>query len=389
MQLLSQLLRYKLLLVGLVFLGLTACGGQPKLEEGQAVAQAPEPDVAQNTAIEVLWKASSAGTKSGGDRFSPVLDGGVVYTSNRDGRIEGFDLGDGKRVFNVSLDSKLVSGVGVNVTSIVAVTMSGEVLALDREDGSEKWRSSTGSSISAAPALNDQLIVVRTVDGKVIGLNAISGDQVWAVERPVAALSMGLDAPGLVASEGVVNGFSNGRILASNIYNGSPFWEVRAFRPGGKNEIERLIDIDAPPIMVGQLVIVGAYRGGMAAYLLRDGSEVWRNDGASTRKPIAQSNLLLAVTGPESEVSVVAPDTGKTRWKKTVLRGHGLSGPVILDDAVMVGSLDGTLYFFDLFDGTLLSKYKLGSTRISSLHKVGDAVLVYSASSGSLSLIQP
>lgn len=389
MQLLSYIVRYRQLLVGLMFLGLTACGGQPDLEEGQAVVRAPEPEVAQNTAIEVLWKATSAGTKSGSEHFAPVIDDGVVFTSNRDGRIEGFDLDDGKRIFNASLDSELAAGVGINVSSVVAVTTRGEVLALDREDASEKWRSSTGSSISAAPALNDQLVVVRTVDGKIIGLNAITGDQVWAIERPVAALSMGIDAPGLIASEGVVNGFSNGRILANNIYTGSPFWEVRAFRPGGKNEIERLIDIDASPIMAGQLVIVGAYRGGMAAYRLRDGQEVWRNDGASTRKPIAQSSLLLAVTGPESEVAVVEQDSGKTRWKKTMLRGHGLSGPVILDDAVMVGSLDGVLYLFDLFDGTLLSKYKLGSARITSLHNVGDAVLVYSASSGSLSLIQP
>ena len=389
MQLLSHIVRYKLLLPGLLFLGLSACGGQPKLEEGQAVAQAPEPEVVQNTDVDVVWKVSSAGTKSGGDSFTPAVEGAVVYTSNRDGRIEGYDLDDGKRTFNVSLKDKLVAGVAVNVSSIIAVTTGGEVLALDREDGSEKWRSSTGSAISASPALNDQLIVVRTVDGKVIGLNALTGDQVWAIERPVAALSIGLDAPGLVASEGVVNGFSNGRVLASNIYNGSPFWEVRAFRPGGKNEIERLIDIDASPIMAGQLVIVGAYQGGMAAYLLRDGSEVWRNESASTRKPIAKSGVMLAVTGPESEVSMVAQDTGKTRWKKTVLRGFGLSGPVILDDAVMVGSLDGSLYFFDLFDGRLLSKYKLSSTRISSLHKVADAVLVYSASSGSLSLVQP
>ena len=181
----------------------------------------------------------------------------------------------------------------MNATSVIAVTVDGEVVALDRDNGSEKWRNDIGRSISAAPALNDQIVVIRTVDGHMVAINAVTGEQTWAIERPVASLSVGLDAPGLVAGEGLISGFSSGRVVASNIYNGTTFWEKRAFRPGGKNEIERLIDIDAPPVMAGQLVLLGAYRGGIVAYLLRDGEEVWRNEGVNTRKPMASLGSLF------------------------------------------------------------------------------------------------
>ena len=377
----------KLLAGGAALLVLSACG-QPKLQENQAVVKSPEPLVVHSETFEVAWRVNSVGSKSGGALYEPTLEGDVIYTSSRSGQIQGYLLESGEKVFSVSLSDKLVSGVGVNVSSVIAVTDGAEIIALDRNDGSEKWRVSVDSAISAAPALNDQLIVIRTVDGQVIGLNAISGAQEWAIERPVAALSIGQDAPGLVAAEGIVNGFSSGRILASNVYNGSPFWEKRAFRPGGKNDIERLIDIDASPIMAGSMVIVGAYNGGMVALQIRDVSEVWRNEGASTRKPIAKSNLLLAITGPESEVEVLALDTGKTRWKKQLLRGHALSAPVILHDSVVVGSMDGVLYFFSLNDGKIRSKYQAGSSPVTALRKVKQGLIVYSASSGALSLIR-
>lgn len=378
---------FKLLAGGAILLLLSACG-QPKLEENQAVEQSPEPLVVHSEQFEVAWRVNSTGSKHGGALYEPRLEGDVIYTSSRSGQIQGYLLETGEKVFSVSVSDDLVSGVGVNVSSVIAVTDSAEIIALDRDDGSEKWRVSVDSAISAAPALNDQLIIIRTVDGQVIGLNAISGAQEWAIERPVSALSLGQDAPGLVAAEGIVNGFSSGRILASNVYNGSPFWEKRAFRPSGKNEIERLIDIDASPIIVGSIVVVGAYNGGMVALQIRDGSEVWRNEGASTRKPIASSNLLLAITGPQSEVEVLAQDTGKTRWKKQLLRGHALSAPVILKDSVVVGSLDGVLYFFNLFDGKIRSKFQAGNSPITALRKVKQGLIVYSANSGVLSLIR-
>ncbi len=378
----------QLLLGSVALLLLSACNSQPKLAEYQAVQPAPEPLVVHEAELTTLWKANSAGTKSGGTPFEPVLAGDEIYTANLNGQIQGYSIDEGDKVFSANVGTELVSGVGVNASIVVAVTQNAEVIALNRDDGSEKWRISIDSAISAAPSLNDQLVVVRTVDGKVLGLNASNGSQEWGIERPVAALSIGRDAPGLVAAEGVINGFSSGRILASNIFNGTPFWERRAFRPGGKNEIERLIDIDASPILVGTSVIVGAYKGGMVAYQIRDGLELWRNEGASTRKAIAQSGPLLAITGPESEVEVLEHATGKTVWKKKQLRGHGLSAPVLLDDSVVVGSYDGELYILNLRDGQISSKVKVGSYPITALRKVEQGLIVYSAESGALSLIQ-
>lgn len=378
----------KYLFTVMVLLGLAACNKQPDLAATQAVARESVPEVAINTAVDVAWRAESAGGKLGAVPFSPVVEGNAVFTASPKGQVRGIDLDTGKNLFSHSVRGGLANGVGVNVNSVVLVTNKGEVVVLDRSDGSEKWRYDVGRSISAAPALNDQVIIIRTVDGHVIGLNAVTGAQVWSIERPVASLSLGLDAPGLVAAEGLISGFSSGRVLASNVFNGSTFWEKRAFRPSGKNEIERLIDIDASPVLAGDMIIIGAYQGGLVAYRLRSGEEVWRNEGASTRKSVAVSSLFLGITGPESDVSLISRGTGKTRWKRTQLRGNGLSAPVITDESVIVGNLDGDLYFFHLTDGAIKNRFSVGTGAITALIKVDQGVLVYSAGSGKLTLLK-
>lgn len=378
------------LIVSLMLVALAACGGrQPVLEENQTVAQAPTPEVAKNSTASIQWRASSAGSKNGGANFTPAVQGDNIYVASRNGRVEGFSLATGDNIFSAKLDASLVSGVGANASSIIASTSTGTIIALDINDASEKWRHEVGRSISAAPAANDQLVVIRTIDGHIIGLNAVTGEQIWALERPVAALSVGQDAPSLLAGEGVVSGFSSGRVLVNNIYNGSTFWEKRAFRPSGKNEIERLIDIDAQPVLAGQTVLIGAFKGGVIAYNLRDGEEIWRNEAAATRKIMAVSEGLLAITGPQSQVSLHELTTGNLNWQSDELLGHGLTEPVLTENALIVGTLDGDLYFFDLSNGDISSRLSIGRSAITALFKVGQGIIAYSANSGALSLIQP
>ncbi len=379
----------KLIFLILISAILTGCSGrQAALEENQAVTQIATPDVADNNTAVVGWRASSSGSKTGGAHFEPVIEGDSIFVSSQSGQIARFSLASGERALNIKLDDRLASGVGVNAGSIFAVNTTGEVIALDRKDGSEKWRQSIGRSLSAAPAVNQQLVVIRTLDGQIIGLNAVTGEQVWALERPVASLSIGLDAPSLLAGEGAISGFSSGRVLANNVFNGGVFWEKRAFRPAGKNEIERLIDIDAAPVLAGQVVLVGAYQGGIVAYRLRNGDEVWRNAEASTRKSIAISGERLAITGPQSEVSMLDLVSGERLWEQRKLQGHGLTAPIFSSESVVVGNIDGVVYFLDASDGAITSQLRLGKSPITALKAVDQGFIAYSGTSGALILIE-
>ena len=367
---------------------LNACNSIRNFQENRKVVIKPAPQVVDNSTIALVWKNNTAGSALNAQDFEPTIVGNEVYLAARNGRIEGYSLDSGNQVFNYDLDQRQVSGVGANVTHIYAVSRSGEVIAIDRNSGSEKWRYAAKRSISARPIANDQMLIVRTIDGHVIGLNAITGEFIWGLERPVSSLSVGLDAPSLMAGEGVVTGFSSGRILANNVFNGNAFWEKRAFLPQGRNDIERLIDIDAQPILVGQAVIAGAIRGGVAAFSLRDGNELWRNQAVDTGQTIHFAGQSLAVTTTESDVVMLDASTGKTVWRQNTLSGQGLSAPVIHNDRIVVGSNSGTLYFLELSTGNVLSKFDLTSAPISAIRMVDQGVLVYSASSGAIFLLR-
>lgn len=368
----------------LLLLGLMSCGGRASLEETQTVAEVDAPDVPENSVVEILWRASSTGSKTNAINFDPQVEGETIFLANHGGKIQGFALASGEREFKADVDTNLVSGVGVNISSVIAATTSGEIIALDRDKGDEKWRYSINRSISAKPSVNDQYVVIRTIDGKVVGLNAQSGEKVWGFERPVASLSVGLDSPSLIAGEGVITGFSSGRIMANSLYNGTIFWEKRAFRPAGKNEIDRLIDIDARPALAGQTAIVGAMQGGLIAYRLKNGEELWRNEDVGTRKTITVWNELVAITEPQSVITMLNIGSGEQLWQQSELRGHGLTAPVIYDEGVVVGGLEGDVYFLDKENGNIKSQFHLFSSPITALHKTKQGVVAYSAASGKL-----
>ena len=111
------------------------------------------------------------------------------------------------------------------------------------------------------------------------------------------------------------------------------------------------------------------------------------DEDVSTRKAMALSDKYLAVTGPESDVALLDLASGETLWKRTQLRGHGLSSPAIAQRSAMVGSLDGILYYFNLDDGKIHSQFNVGSGPITSLITVDQGILVYSAGSGKLTLV--
>jgi hypothetical protein len=59
-----------------------------------------------------------------------------------------------------------------------------------------------------------------------------------------------------------------------------------------------------------------------------------------------------------------------------------------VDESVIVGNLDGNLYFLGLTDGIINSRFNVGTGPITSLLKVDQGVLIYSAGSGKLTLIK-
>ncbi len=367
---------------------LVACGSRDiKLEPGQEAQALALPEMSTLVGYSVQWSKSAGSGDGENSAIEPYVGEKTVFLTAESGAIRAFNIVNGKLIWFSSAPGTVGAGVGVGPSVVVIGLNNGELIAYDRDTGEQKWRHNLGRIISARPVVSSQTVIVRTQDGNVYGLHGANGEPVWGLDRPIASLSVGRDGASKVAGEGVLTGFSSGRLLASSLYTGETFWEKRAFRPKGKNEIDRMIDMDATPLLVDTDVIVGAYQGGIASYKLRDGELNWRNEEISTRKDMFAAKDKAFVTQSNGAVSAVSIVDGNTLWTQSALIGRGVSSPVIYNDQVIVGGLNGSLFALDVNTGELLGKTGLGKANISSLHLSGGSLLVYARSTGVLSSV--
>ncbi len=58
-------------------------------------------------------------------------------------------------------------------------------------------------------------------------------------------------------------------------------WEISIAQSSGRNEIERLVDIDAKPLLVGSVLYVAAYQSRITALALGTRRILWTRDVSS------------------------------------------------------------------------------------------------------------
>ena len=72
----------------------------------------------------------------------------------------------------------------------------------------------------------------------------------------------------------VVAGFANGKLVALSADKGFVGWETNIAIPQGRSELERIVDIDGDPVIVGTAVYVTTYQGSIAVIDLQSGNVI-------------------------------------------------------------------------------------------------------------------
>ena len=73
-----------------------------------------------------------------------------------------------------------------------------------------------------------------------------------------------------------VVGVSGGRLAKIELASGLPEWITTVTPPRGRSELERIADLNATPLVVGETLYVAAYNGDLAALDLTSGAVLWR-----------------------------------------------------------------------------------------------------------------
>jgi outer membrane protein assembly factor BamB len=241
--------------------------------------------------------------------------------------------------------------------------------------------------VLSVPLIYRGIVVVQTVDGYLTGLDASSGERLWVQGRTVPVLTLRGTSTALVEDGAVIAGFANGKITALDIRSGAPLWEAVVAVPSGRSELQRMVDVDANPVVRDGVLYVVSFQGQMAAVGLQNGRLLWNRD-MSAYAGIAVDAGQVYVTDENSEVWALDRDTGASLWKQSALRRRALTGPTVAGGYVAVGDFAGYVHLLARLDGSIVGRVKVDSKGILAPPvALGDRLLVLGAG-GKLVLYQ-
>lgn len=313
-------------------------------------------------------------------RLTPAVTDNRVYTVARDGMITALDSNNGNTIWEQRTREPISSPPGLGDNLVVVGTSRGQVMALDRDSGEELWQVRVTSEVLAPPRVADGIVVVRCGDGNLFGLNAETGDRVWLYNRSVPALSLrGNSAPAIDRNRGVVIvGFDEGRLTALELRNGRALWEARIATGSGRSELERMVDINADPIINDGVVYVTTYQGRVAAVSLDDGRIMWNRDIPS-HAGLALDDNSLYITDDARYLWALEQFSGSSLWKLEDLRARASSAPGVIGPYVVVGDVEGYVHWLDKSDGRFVARVRVDDSPVLAAPiAMNDMVYVYS-----------
>lgn len=361
---------------------LAGCGLFGKDSELKPLEPNPLPDIASQVSVERHWQYRIGGDQSG---LRPALAAGRVFIANPDGQVVALNVQDGNRQWRTRLDIRISGGVGVGEGLVMLGGLDGTVVALDSRDGSEVWRTRVDSEVLAAPGASAGIAVVRTIDGGVTGLSTASGERRWNMQRDEPSLTLRGDSPPLLDQGVAVLGFSDGKLAAVNVTTGATLWELPVARPSGTNEVERMIDVDASPLLVGNMLYAAAFQGNITAFELGANQVRWRQD-VSTYADFAVDQEQVYIADSLGRVHALDRMTGERNWVQEKLLRRRLSGPAAVGERLVVGDYQGYLHVMDSASGELIGRRDFGD-RIATQPLVRGQRLLVMTEDGSLNAV--
>jgi len=374
----------RLLTIASSALLLSACSSM-FLGEDNAEPPVALPDFEQSLNPIEAWDAS-VGSGSQGRRANLVVavKDGRLYGADHDGEVFAFDAQSGDRLWSSDTDQPIGGGVGVGEGLVLVGTSEGEVLALDAESGKLRWRARVSSEVLSVPRAAEGVVIAHTNDGKLFGIDATSGKRLWIYDRTVPTLTLRGTSSPVLAPGMVISGFASGKLTAINLRDGQPNWEQSITVPRGRSELERMVDIDSDPLVIGGDVYVSTYQGRVASLGLNSGKLHWVRDLPS-RAGLAADYSQAYVTDDDGHVWALERGTGRSLWKQDKLTRRGVTGPAVLGNYVVVGDYEGYLHWMDRDDGRLVARSRVDSSGIMAQPLVVDDTLYVLGSGGDLS----
>ena len=368
--------KLSLLLCVLLLSGCSWFGGD---DDDAAIEPAELVDFQEEVSVVRQWSVNvGSGAKNYLISLRPTASSDKVFAADYEGQITALDVGTGNVLWQAQLDVPVTGGVGYGAGLVMVGTVEGEVFTLDANDGSVLWNSQVSSEVLSSPKSNGEIVVVHSIDNKIAVLDAKTGEEIWQDDGDAPILSVRGTSESIVTNNMVLSGFDSGKLIAFSPDNGSIIWETRLALPTGRTELERMVDIDGEPLLVGDVIYSVTYQGRVGAVSRGTGRSLWSQDSSSHHAP-AYGDGQIYVTGAEDSVQAFQAGNGQSVWSNDQLFLRRLTGPVKLSGTIATADAEGYLHLLDPSDGRFVGREKIDGSGVSTpMLSVGESLIIQS-----------
>lgn len=325
--------------------------------------------------VQSLWYTSTgSGTEGEYLKLTPALTDKMIFTASKNGTLTATDKTTGKELWKTYTNASISAGPSAAEGIVLVGSRDGKIIALHQNDGKIAWTSSLSSEILAAPAANNGVVLAKAIDGKLSAFSKLDGHTLWSYQQNEPTLILrGASAPQIQRDTSII-GFANGNLVKLSLQEGSQLWQKTIAIPNGVFSIQRMVDIDADPIIFGNRIYAATYQGRIAAFEFESGKELWTHD-LSSYSGIAADNDRVYISDAKSHVWAFDADSGRVDWRQPQLEARNITGPAIMGNYLVVGDAEGYLHWLNKQDGHFVARVQVNSSGIIATPVVVNNVL--------------
>lgn len=354
-------MKIKIIIVSILSSFLCACSGF--FDKDNTPAPSPLVNFKSEANPRLIWYQST-GSGVGDDylKLVPALTDKMILTADKNGTVVATDKMTGKLIWQTRTNLSVASGPGVGDGLVLVGGRDGQVIALHQMDGSTAWKSQASTEILAPAAIDNGVALVKSIDGRLTAFTD-TGASLWSYQQNEPAMMLRSSSTPLIHGNAVVAGFANSNLAKLTLHDGSLIWQQTIVMPEGSFAIQRMVDIDADPVIAGNHIYVATYQGKIAALDLNSGRNSWSHD-ISSYTGITADNKRVYVSDARGHVWAFDSESGTVDWHQSQLEARNVTGPAVVGDYVVVGDAEGYLHWLSKEDGHFVARVKVNSSGI-------------------------
>ncbi|MBP5244678.1 MAG: PQQ-binding-like beta-propeller repeat protein [Succinivibrio sp.] len=356
-------------------------------------APVESPEIDNAFKVDHVWSVGTQGTDRFFSQLVPCVYGNSMYVAGREGKVYAIDASTGKKIWTVDLSdekendnkrsSRLNGGMSASEQYVAVGSENGYIYVLNRQNGSIYFKYYLGLEVLTRPAFSADgtKIFVLDAKGSLNAFDLLKKERMWVSGDNTDNLHLRSQSkPLAVGNEMVIVGTPTGRVLMISQLDGFVLNQVVVGQNNGSSDLDRMSDVSSTPLLLGNEMYTTAYNAGFVEYSFAKNAITGRLAYHSS-KDLAYDDNFFVITGDNGHIYCVRRSDNVEVWSNTQLSYRNVTAPAIYGNFVVVGDLEGYVYFLNLNNGKILTKISVSSDPIYVAPLVvGNSLVVYSSS---------